>query len=92
MTTIPAVAVKATPLSMQVSVPDVREAPRALAAVEAAIDLAFGVKTWFKSEAQRRRIARDAMALRAYAREMRASQPSLANDLTAAADRSQGGF
>jgi hypothetical protein len=92
MTTIPVLAVKATPVFIQVeAVPEAREAPRAVAAVEAAIDLVIGLKAWFKSQSERRSIAHDAMALRSYAMDLRASQPSLAADLMAAADRSQGG-
>jgi hypothetical protein len=63
------------------------EQPRVVLAVNALIEVAKSFVAWNQARAERGTLARDAMALRAYANQIRSSEPSLAADLFAAADR-----
>jgi hypothetical protein len=70
-----------------VHVPETRPAPRALAVIETLIDLFMGLRAHRRHAAQQHQARRDAQALRRYASSLKASEPSLASDLMAAADR-----
>ncbi len=61
--------------------------PRIVLAVNALVEVTKSFAAWNQARAARRTLAQDAMDLRAYASRIRSSEPSLAADLFAAADR-----
>lgn len=76
-----------TATTITVHVPEERGVPRAMAFIELALTFSIGLKRYISKKLSERALKRDAMALRAYADSIRHSDPSLAADLFAAADR-----
>ena len=68
-------------------VPAPAATPRGAIAVGLIATFVLDVLAWNRARLERRAKARDAMDLRAYANSIRNSEPSLAADLLAAADR-----
>ncbi len=68
-------------------VPEPTIKPRGAAIAGLVFNLVFGALAWNRARTLRQRRQRDAISLRSYANSIRHSEPSLAADLLAAADR-----
>ncbi len=77
----------ASSTSINILVPRPTPTPRGAVAVGLIANFVVDTLAWNKARVERRARVRDAMALRAYANSFRSSEPSLASELMAAADR-----